>query len=162
VRAEMQLSEEQLEVNGHLPRNEDGSVDVHVRVTCSAGTYVRTLAHDVGSRLGCGAHLATLRRTRVGRFSIDDAVTLEALEGHVAERILAPSDLVAGLPAMRLDDSDEDRARHGMPLPGIEVAMANADPVALVDARGGLVGIARFDAESGLLKPRIILPVDSG
>lgn len=158
VRAEMRLADEHFEVNDQFARNEDGSVDVRVRVVCSAGTYVRTLAHDVGVRLGCGAHLATLRRTRVGRFSIDDAVTLEALEGHVAERIVPPADLVAELPVVRLDDAGEALARHGMPLPGVDVELGDGDPVALVDAGGALVGIARFDAETGLLKPRIILP----
>ena len=52
--------------------------------SCSSGFYVRTLAHDLGQRLGCGAHLAALRRTRAGSFTLDDAVPLEALEAEGA------------------------------------------------------------------------------
>ncbi len=52
--------------------------DVHFRVACSTGTYIRSLAHDFGQALGCGAHLAALRRTRIGDFSVDDAPTMEA------------------------------------------------------------------------------------
>jgi tRNA pseudouridine55 synthase len=51
--------------------------DVHFRVTCSTGTYIRSLAHDLGVALGCGAHLAELRRTRIGDFSVEDALTME-------------------------------------------------------------------------------------
>lgn len=62
------------------------------RVACSKGTYVRTLAHDLGEKIGCGAHLTALRRTRIERFSISEAVTLEELEnlgfGEVQRRLI--------------------------------------------------------------------------
>ena len=54
-------------------------VDVDVDVDCSSGTYIRALARDVGAALGVGGHLTALRRTRVGRFGLDEARTLEAL-----------------------------------------------------------------------------------
>src|SRR5881227_2385002 len=60
-------------------RNEDGTCDVRARVVCSAGTYVRALAESVGERLGTGAHLAALRRTRAGSFQIKDAVAPDEL-----------------------------------------------------------------------------------
>src|SRR5215203_4369831 len=60
--------------------NLDGTFDFHVHVACSAGTYVRTLAEDFGKRLSVGAHLAELRRTRVGDFAVTNAVTLEQLK----------------------------------------------------------------------------------
>lgn len=53
--------------------------EIGLRVRCSKGTYVRTLAHDIGAELGCGAHLSSLRRTASGRFSVDNAVTVNAL-----------------------------------------------------------------------------------
>src|SRR5712692_6484537 len=56
--------------------NDDGMQDLRVRVVCSAGTYIRTLAEDLGQQLGRGAHLAELRRTRAGKFKIEDAITL--------------------------------------------------------------------------------------
>jgi len=62
-----------------LNLNSDGTTDLQVRVVCSAGTYIRTLAEDLGKRLDVGAHLVELRRTRAGRFKIHDAITLERL-----------------------------------------------------------------------------------
>ncbi|MGH9931239.1 MAG: tRNA pseudouridine synthase B, partial [Pyrinomonadaceae bacterium] len=79
-----------------LKDNLDGTFDFAVRVACSAGTYVRTLAEDFGKRLGVGAHLAELRRTRVGDFQIQQAQTLERLKVSAAEealsKIMLPSD----------------------------------------------------------------------
>ena len=53
---------------------------VTMTITCSKGTYIRTLCHDIGQKLGCGAAMESLIRTRVGRFKIEDAITLEQLE----------------------------------------------------------------------------------
>src|SRR5688572_33281238 len=64
--------------------NFDGTLDFHVRVVCSAGTYVRVLAEDLGNRLSVGAHLAELRRTRPGEFRVTTAVTLEQLNTSLA------------------------------------------------------------------------------
>src|SRR6185369_9937380 len=76
--------------------NMDGTFDLLTRVVCSSGTYVRTLAEDLGERLSVGAHLAELRRTRVGPFSIDRAVTLDELRTSFGEErlgtILLPPD----------------------------------------------------------------------
>ncbi|WP_323004146.1 tRNA pseudouridine(55) synthase TruB [Denitromonas sp.] len=75
------------------PTGPDGFV---MRVRCSKGTYIRTLAEDIGNRLGCGAHLTALRRTRIGPFAIDSAVTLDAVEAATiddARAMLAPVEL---------------------------------------------------------------------
>lgn len=89
-------------------------------VTCSKGTYVRTLAADIGSALGCGAHLAALRRTRVGTLELARATTLESLEATaVAERdhlLLPPDALLADLPAARLDEQETARLLQGQPV----------------------------------------------
>lgn len=57
---------------------------VHFRVVCSKGTYIRSLAHDFGKALEAGAHLSSLRRTKIGQFSVDNAVTVEAFEAHIS------------------------------------------------------------------------------
>ncbi|MBA2338768.1 MAG: tRNA pseudouridine(55) synthase TruB, partial [Pyrinomonadaceae bacterium] len=79
-----------------LQTNTDGTIDLNARVRCSAGTYVRVLAEMTGERLGAGAHLAHLRRTRAGSFRIEDAVTLDELQKIVeaddTERIIISSD----------------------------------------------------------------------
>ncbi len=148
-----------LDLAGPIERNDDGSVDVPVRVVCSAGTYVRTLAHDAGARLGCGAHLAALRRTRVGRFTIDRAATLEELDGHVAERLVAPADLVGDLPAVAVSEDDMRRVRNGQSVAAGAVVSEAADgaDVSILDAAGSLVAIGRLDAGEGVVRPRLVL-----
>lgn len=88
-----------------------------IEVSCSKGTYIRTLAADIGAALGCGAHLAALRRTRIGGLEIAAAVTLAHLEAVALEardRRLAPADaLLAALPAVELDEADAARVLHG-------------------------------------------------
>lgn len=128
-----------------------------VVVDCSKGTYVRVLAEDIGARLGCGAHLAALRRTRIGRFGIDESVGLAQIEADTegASRWLLPVDhLLADLPRVLLDEHAMDRFVHGQ-------------PVALVgrSVHGGLVRVygpsGRFlgaaDHEVGRLQPRRLL-----
>jgi tRNA pseudouridine55 synthase len=91
-----------------------------LRVACSKGTYIRTLAADIGSALGCGAHLAALRRTRVGSLDIAQAVTLETIEakaGELRDSLLQPTDaLLTELPAERLDEADAARLMQGQPI----------------------------------------------
>lgn len=91
-------------------------------VDCSKGTYVRSLAQDIGEALGCGAHLIALRRTRIGRLRLDEAVTLEALEALLPEArddLLQPADaLLAGLPQLVLDEAAARRFSHGQPVRG--------------------------------------------
>ncbi|WP_227814783.1 tRNA pseudouridine(55) synthase TruB [Nitrogeniibacter aestuarii] len=85
-------------------------------VRCSKGTYVRTLAEDIGEALGCGAHLTALRRTQIGRFCIADAVSLESVEaqGLSARRLLLPVDsLIGDLPVLLLEDDAAARIEHG-------------------------------------------------
>ncbi len=87
---------------------------------CSSGFYVRSLAHDLGQRLGCGAHLEALRRTRAGEFTLDDAVPLGAIatgDGDglaVAQHRLIPMErLLTHLPAVVVSDLGAKRASHG-------------------------------------------------
>jgi len=86
-------------------------------VDCSKGTYIRTLAEDIGEALGCGAHLAELRRTRIGRLRVEQAVALTDLEAMASDgraALLSPIDtLLDGLPRAELDDADAVRLRHG-------------------------------------------------
>ena len=85
-------------------------IDVSVRVVCSAGTYIRALARDIGEQLGVGGHLTLLRRTRSGLFS---AMTpLETLKEHPAMVSLEEA-LRTAFPVVTLNDEDADKARHG-------------------------------------------------
>jgi len=90
---------------------------LRLSVDCSKGTYIRTLAEDIGEALGCGAHLAALRRTRIGRLRVEQAVALADLEALAPERrdaLLSPLDaLLDGLPRAELDGVDAVRLCHG-------------------------------------------------
>ena len=86
-----------------------------LRVVASAGFYVRSLAHDLGQALGCGAHLEALRRTRVGRFRIEEAAGLDQLQADPdpAARLIPVNALLAHLPTVRLTEEGLRRAVHG-------------------------------------------------
>ncbi len=91
-----------------------------LRVTCSKGTYIRTLAEDIGNALNCGAHLTALRRIAVGSLCVTSAVTLEYLtaqpEEDRAKHLLSLDTLLQSLPAVHLDEADGLRFLHGKPV----------------------------------------------
>jgi tRNA pseudouridine55 synthase len=137
-----------------------------VRLVCSSGFYVRSLAHDLGQRLGCGAHLEGLQRTRAGAFRLEDALPLGDLvaEGPAgARRTLIPmSGLLTHLSAVVLTETGAERARHGAQLRPQDVTQSTlrservGGPVRLLDGDGSLVGLA--DAKpDGLLHPVVVL-----
>ena len=128
-----------------------------LRVCCSKGTYIRTLAEDVGEVLGCGAHLTALRRTAVGPLSIADAVSLDQLielpEEQRAAVLLPPDALLQTLPAVHLDDAATLRFAHGNPVP-----IPDQDAL-LVPGKCRVYGAARMlglgEADGlGAVKPR--------
>jgi len=91
-----------------------------IRVACSKGAYIRSLAMDIGTALGCGAHLDTLRRTRIGDFDLSGSITLDALdatEPSQRDALLAPTDaLLKGFPKLELESIDARLILHGQPL----------------------------------------------
>lgn len=128
-------------------------------VQCSKGTYVRTLAADLGAKLGCGAHLAGLRRTRTAGFDIADAISLDTLVEMTPEARMAtllPVDiLVDHLPIHPLGDADTHKICHGQP---VHVAAKDAiiHGCRLYDSQQRFVGIGRMRAD-GLLWPDRLL-----
>jgi tRNA pseudouridine55 synthase len=133
-----------------------------VSVTCSAGFYVRSLAHDLGELLGCGAHLETLRRTRAGDFTVSHAVPLAEVERMgiaAAGHLIAMSALLPLLPPVVVNDAGARRAAHGNALAPADLAgpAARLGPrVRVLDAQGTLLGIAE-PAAGGLLHPVVVL-----
>lgn len=142
--------------------NLDGTFDFHARVSCSSGTYVRTLAEDFGKRLYVGAHLAELRRTRVGDFSIDQTITLDELKIHFGEESIGTVLLPAGagiswLPSLHLSDEDVRRASHGREVKVAESEWADGEDVRMYDAGEELIAIGRYDASARSLHPHVVL-----
>ncbi len=124
---------------------------VEIDVRCSKGTYVRTLAEDIGAALGTVAHLAALRRTASGAFRVADACTLDALEALPAEarhaRLLPLPALLRGLPRAELTAGEEARFRNGQTLPIQHLAGL----CGVYGSAGHVVGLGQ--ADGGGLRP---------
>ncbi len=133
--------------------------DVAVEVECSSGTYIRAIARDLGEALGVGAHLAELRRTRIGPFSVDDAIVVErgTPREEIAARIIPPDAAVSGLPRVELDPELREALSHGQPVerPGDSAR----GPVA-VFIQGALVAVA--EQRDDRLWPRKVFPSAAG
>ncbi len=134
-----------------------------IRVACSKGTYIRSLAMDIGAALGCGAHLSALRRTRIGPFDVADAVTLERLEAvdeAGRDRLLAPADALVGHFAAVTLDAESAAAL----LQGRVVRPAPAGPEGTpvrVYGPQGFLGLAAWQEDGGLA-PRRLIATSSG
>jgi tRNA pseudouridine55 synthase len=154
-------------VMGHGLDPRAGRDRVMLRVECSAGFYVRSLAHDLGERLGIGAHLLALRRTRSGGFTLADAIALASLEldPTVASRAVVPlTAMLPGLPMAVLTEAGERRVAHGLDLgPGDVQQMRGGHGgdvtggIRLVDRHGALLGIAEPSGGAGVLHPSVVL-----
>ena len=119
-------------------RRGDGWLDLDVLVDCSSGTYIRSLARDLGTDLGVGGHLTALRRTRVGPFDVTDAVDLDALEGAAT---LTPATAAARILEVLDVSADEARdLRHGKRLTD-QASRLSGRIAAAIDPDGVLVGI---------------------
>ena len=145
-----------------LIQNDDGNRDLAVRVVCSAGTYVRTLAEDFGKRLGVGAHLAALRRTRAGDFRINDAITLDELQEKIETSaqtfLLTPDAALSRLPFSNLSAADVRRTLNGMDVQVEAGSRWRADePIRMRDEVGSLVAIGFYDEVTQTLHPRVVV-----
>lgn len=130
-----------------------------LRVDCSKGTYVRTLAADIGDVLGCGAHLSALRRTRVGALDVAYAVTLEAIEPWSADArdsLLQASDaLLAGLPVAHLNELEAASVLKGQPIRWKDSAGVPSCQRRLFGPQG-FIGLGECQ-EDGWLKPKRLI-----
>jgi tRNA pseudouridine55 synthase len=117
-----------------------------IGITCSAGFYVRSFAHDLGQRLGCGACLEELRRTRSGEFRLAGAASLDALQDdpdQAAGWLLPMDGLLAGLPSLRLSDEGRLRVSHGREIDAEGVSGGDGSWVRLLDERDHLIALAQ-------------------
>jgi tRNA pseudouridine55 synthase len=127
------LDQEEVDVDGL------GCIDLRVIVECSSGTYVRALARDLGAALGVGSHLTTLRRTRVGAFTLDEAQTLEEAEGGL--RIVALDRVVrSSFPTLTVNETLAGQIRNGRRLAGVILPDGTS---ALLDQDGHFLALYR-------------------
>lgn len=135
-----------------------------LKVECGKGTYIRSLAHDIGQALGCGAHLASLVRTRVGKFSIEEAVTLSQLEEAFHDNrwsgLLHPVDkALEGMKAATVDSETERRIRNGQPVP-LAIGEPNAAPpmCRAYALDGRFIAVLRLEPIANLWQPEKVFP----
>jgi tRNA pseudouridine55 synthase len=126
-------------------------------VTCSKGTYIRSIAHDLGEMLGCGAHLSALRRTAVGRFGLDCSHTLASLAALTAaerDACLLPVDaLLQNLPETHLEPAQQARFVQGQAVPWAGPPQGR---VRVYGANGALLGVGEAGADRTLSPRRVI------
>jgi len=130
--------------------------EVVIDVYCSSGTYVRSLANDLGNTLGCGAHLVGLRRTKSGRFTLRDAVPLRRLQegfdaGDWYRHLIPAAEALADWPMVELNSDSVELIRHGHRVPAEAEAKGWARGVS---EQGDLVALLECDLETGEWQPR--------
>ncbi len=130
-----------------------------VRVTCSAGTYVRSLANDIGRAVGTGAHLAELRRTRAGRFDLAQAVTLDELERlDEPASYLRTVDLAAEhLRAITMTDERAAATKKGLSTRVGESELTEGEALRMLDPGGTLLAVGVYDAGEKSIRPKVVL-----
>src|SRR5688572_6283025 len=130
-----------------------------LRVVCSAGTYIRTLAEDIGRSTGLLAHLTALRRTRAGKFALEHAETLDALAEHgsPAELMRPTEEAVSHLPAFTLNDDRVAKTLSGMSTRDLSGTFANLEAVAMFSPSGELIAVGRYVEEEKAVQPRVVL-----
>jgi tRNA pseudouridine55 synthase len=133
-----------------------------VAVECSSGTYVRSLAADIGARLGGIAHLADLRRLHIGSFTLDEARTLDAIEARPDAAVLPPLAAVRDLEQVSVDAEQARAVAHGVTFPAAVLAGADAGPgpFAVVGPDGELLAV--YERRRAAVKPAVVLaPVEA-
>jgi tRNA pseudouridine55 synthase len=157
---EVQRAPREVEINEvQITEFDPPSLGLHIE--CSKGTYIRTLAHDIGEQLGCGAHLTALRRTRNGPFSVKDALPLADIKallnkGKLKERILSLSQAMSFLPAVAVGDANALLIRNGQTI-SLEAFPHRPEDVGravrvLLNQGGGLVAVGELQrGEEGIV-----------
>jgi tRNA pseudouridine55 synthase len=129
---------------------------LRIRVLCSAGTYIRTLAEDIGRRIGVGAHLTELKRARAGRFTLDQSVDLDKLDASIVN-LLPIEEAVSHLPEFVLSADRVEKTRNGMTTRTNGINYKPNEVVRMVDQSGTLIAIGVNENEISEIRPKIVL-----
>jgi tRNA pseudouridine55 synthase len=131
--------------------------EADLEVGCSSGTYIRSLGADLGSALGGGAYVTDLRRTRVGAFTIDEAIPLDEIEARSLDRVLPPIVALRAMERVDVDDLVAAKVCHGNTFPARELLRADAGPGPFAVAHdGGLIAV--YERRGAGVKPVVVLP----
>lgn len=138
------------------------NAEAEIVVTCSSGTYIRTLCADIGDRLGCGGHMKSLIRTRVGRFSIEDSVPLDVLRetphDRLVERVIPAGEALADMPGVLLSEAEAKAAINGLVVES-DTLEPGAGLVRMLCPDGSLVGVGMVcgDGSTKIVRPKTVL-----
>lgn len=146
-----------LELLEEIPNEQS---QIRIRVVCSAGTYIRTLAEDIGRKIGVPCHLSALRRTRAGKFDLTKAVTIEELEKvieaeNLDEVFTSMNKALSHLPEIKLDEINKQRVKNGIKI-AAKFAASDVLTVRMTDEAENLVAIGVYDSNTELIQPRIV------
>ncbi len=146
------------EIEDQKPKTEDHAL----RVACSAGTYIRTLAEDIGRKIGVGAHLAELRRTKAGKFDLSKAVTIEELEeivvaGKLNDILISMNEAVARLPKVVLNSKEIKNTQNGKKLNFERLEIENNQVIRMVDQTENLIAIGFYVKQEKYIQPKLVL-----
>jgi len=137
----------------------DPSYELRIRIVCSAGTYIRSLAEDIGRKIGTGAHLAELRRTRAGKFNLLQSVTLEKLaEQNDPEKLVIPMNAaVEHLPEMILSEIRAGKTKNGLSTRYDDGKLKDGQAVRMLDEGENLIAIGFFNEAEKVVQPKVVL-----
>lgn len=148
-----------------------GARDLGFTLSCSSGTYVRSIAHELGQRLGVGAHLSSLRRTRIGDFALEDAIPLAIFEGAEEDVRVAPPHAIPlamipfSFPKMVVASLEAWKIRRGQAIPA-RLSGADGDWVSLLSPDGQMLALGQMTpvgtGKISMIKPRIVLAEEPG
>ena len=132
---------------------------IRLRVACSAGTYIRTLAEDIGRAIGVGAHLAELRRTRAGKFDLSQSLTLEELDKtENAESVLVSmSDAIDHLPKLVLNADRVGKTKNGLSTRYEAAQLADDQAIQMLDEDGNLIAVGFYNDAEKIVQPKVVL-----
>jgi tRNA pseudouridine55 synthase len=135
--------------------------DVALVVDCGSGTYIRSIARDLGDALKCGGYITSLRRTRIGPFEVESALQVEGLTlESIDAGLVPPGAALASWPRLDLTPDEASRVRHGQALSGSRAeaaGMTDAGMVALFAPEGDLLAVAEYGGAGAGIRPRKVL-----
>ncbi|MCX7843558.1 MAG: tRNA pseudouridine(55) synthase TruB [Clostridia bacterium] len=145
----------------HVIRSEDKIKKVIFDVHCSKGTYIRTLCHDLGEKLGCGGHMSFLIRLKAGEYDIADALTIENIEkltesGLIREKLLSPESAFSNLAGIKLNDYEVKRFLNGVMIEADKALYKHGELLRVYDSNGLFIAVAQVNLcrNSVMLKSR--------
>ncbi|MGQ0540270.1 MAG: tRNA pseudouridine(55) synthase TruB [Blastocatellia bacterium] len=144
-------------IDEHIIRNLQSAI--RIRIVCSAGTYIRTLAEDIGRTVGPGAHLEELKRTRAGKFDISESITLADLEkdDDPAKHLIPMSIALGHLPELILTKERIEKTINGLSTRLEQTGLAEGDMVRMIDGEGRLIAIGAYLADAKAVQPKVVL-----